>query len=167
MYSLLSLESSHVHCVIRCTHLPLHTPTLPQTITNANNNPVHSAPASTGCVVVNTWADKNVDRLLVKLDNFGLARVYQHPLEYGLGEASGVLVVLVLEVLVVSLVMVFVFVVTVFVLRRCCSLCGCECDESCTCRELASPSPFACCLCVFVLSTPCRPTQPSTADTGG
>jgi serine/threonine protein kinase len=34
-----------------------------------------------GCVVVNTWKDKEADRLLVKLDNFGLARLYDHPLE--------------------------------------------------------------------------------------
>jgi hypothetical protein len=32
-------------------------------------------------VVVNTWRDKDADRLLVKLDNFGLARLYEHPLE--------------------------------------------------------------------------------------
>lgn len=34
-----------------------------------------------GSVVINTWSDKDIDRLLVKLDNFGLARVYEHPLE--------------------------------------------------------------------------------------
>lgn len=34
-----------------------------------------------GCVVVNTVKDKEADRLLVKLDNFGLARLYDHPLE--------------------------------------------------------------------------------------
>jgi len=39
-----------------------------------------------GCVVVNTWSDKEVNRLRVALDNFGLARVYSHPLEYGLGQ---------------------------------------------------------------------------------
>jgi hypothetical protein len=31
--------------------------------------------------VVNTLKDKDADRLLVKLDNFGLARMYEHPLE--------------------------------------------------------------------------------------
>jgi serine/threonine protein kinase len=40
-----------------------------------------------GCVVVNTWKDKDADRLLVKLDNFGLARLYEHPLE-DLGEGE-------------------------------------------------------------------------------
>jgi hypothetical protein len=39
-------------------------------------------------VVINTWADKDVNKLLVKLDNFGLAWVYPHPLEYGLGETQ-------------------------------------------------------------------------------
>lgn len=36
--------------------------------------------------MINSWADKDVSRVIVKLDNFGLARVYQHPLEYGLGK---------------------------------------------------------------------------------
>lgn len=31
------------------------------------------------CVVVNTLENKEADRLLVKLDNFGLARLYDHP----------------------------------------------------------------------------------------
>eukprot|EP00775_Hariotina_reticulata_P006747 gene6747-6967_t len=35
----------------------------------------------TGSVVLNTWQDKDVDRLMVKLDNFGLSRLYPHPLE--------------------------------------------------------------------------------------
>lgn len=34
-----------------------------------------------GTVVINTWNDKEVDRLLLKLDNFGLARLYPQPLE--------------------------------------------------------------------------------------
>lgn len=34
-----------------------------------------------GSVVLNTWRDKEVGQLRVKLDNFGLARVYEHPLE--------------------------------------------------------------------------------------
>eukprot|EP00878_Enallax_costatus_P042877 GHUV01050381.1.p1 GENE.GHUV01050381.1~~GHUV01050381.1.p1 ORF type:complete len:402 (+),score=133.27 GHUV01050381.1:1444-2649(+) len=41
-----------------------------------------------GSVVLNTWSDKEVDQLLVKLDNFGLARVYKHPLEPPLGDSS-------------------------------------------------------------------------------
>jgi serine/threonine protein kinase len=34
-----------------------------------------------GCVMVNTWRDKDAGKLLVRLDNFGLARMYPQPLE--------------------------------------------------------------------------------------
>eukprot|EP00879_Flechtneria_rotunda_P017025 GHRR01017826.1.p1 GENE.GHRR01017826.1~~GHRR01017826.1.p1 ORF type:complete len:362 (+),score=123.37 GHRR01017826.1:758-1843(+) len=34
-----------------------------------------------GSAVINSWSDKDVHQLLVKLDNFGLARLYPQPLE--------------------------------------------------------------------------------------
>jgi hypothetical protein len=67
---------NYVHC-----SLPILSPWPPPP-------PSHAWHTHTGCVVVNTWSDKDVSRLLVKLDNFGLARVYPHPLEYGLGASS-------------------------------------------------------------------------------